>query len=150
MVRDIRIDLDDALKGRLEDRINQEKDEIGRATQGGVKETVEWAKQSLRDQVTGAGMGQRLARTWRSRVYPSGGPALGAAGIVWSNAPKIIEAYDRGVTIRSKDGLFLAIPTANAPRRAAFKKITPESYEQATGNKLRFVYRRNGPLNGCS
>ena len=40
------------------------------------------------------------------------GESAEAAAYVWSRAPKIVDAFDRGVVIRSGSGLFLAIPTA--------------------------------------
>ena len=42
------------------------------------------------------------------------GESAEAAAYVWSRAPKIVDAFDRGVVIRSGSGLFLAIPTAAA------------------------------------
>jgi hypothetical protein len=37
-----------------------------------------------------AGLGQRLANTWRSRTYPEGQQSVAAAGFVWSKAPNLI------------------------------------------------------------
>jgi hypothetical protein len=78
------------------------------------------------------------------------GESAEAAAYVWSRAPKIVDAFDRGVVIRSARGLFLAIPTAAAGKsgRSAAgsrERITPEGWQRRTGLKLRFVYRRGRP-----
>ena len=72
-------------------------------------------KTELRRQVASAGLGQRLANSWRDRHYPN--QRLDAASLVYTKAPQIIRAFDEGALIRSKRGRFLAIPTANAPRK---------------------------------
>lgn len=100
---------------------------------------------SWRSQITGAGLGARLARTIRLQTYPSGKPSLNAAALVWSKAPVIVAAHDEGVLIRSTRGLFLAIPTEAAGKGRRGSRITPAEWEQRTGLRLRFVYRRLGP-----
>jgi hypothetical protein len=88
----------------------------------------------------------RLANTWRGEVYPKTGQSIRAAGYVWSKAPGIVRLYAEGAVIRSKRGLFLAIPTPAAGRYAdARQKITPGSWERIHGRRLRFVYRRGSP-----
>ncbi len=121
-----------------------------RAVTAGMGEASADLKTDLRRQITSAGLGERLARTWRSEVYPRGQKSIGAAGFVWSKAPDIVRAFDQGAVIRSKRGLFLAIPTALAGRLGrsiggAREKITPQGWERRTGLKLRFVYRRGAP-----
>lgn len=71
-----------------------------------------------RQQVRDAGMGNRLANSWRSEVYPKGGRSLNPAGYVWSAAPAIIDAFARGAHIRPVNGAkWLWIPTRNVPAR---------------------------------
>jgi hypothetical protein len=114
------------------------------AVTAGVGEAAEGLKSELRTQVTNAGLGPRLARTWRSETYPRGQASISAAGLVWSKAPGIIRIYEDGATIRSTKGFFLAIPTAAAGRFGdGGRKITPGGWERRTGQRLRFVYRRN-------
>jgi Family of unknown function (DUF6441) len=120
---------------------------IERATTKAMREATADLKCNLREDVVAAGLGSRLAKTWRGRTYPEHGDSLEAVAYVWSKAPKIIDAFDRGVTIRSSRGLFLAIPTeaANHIGRGLSGKrerITPGGWERRTGLKLRFVYRR--------
>ena len=90
-----------------------------------------------------AGLGVRLARTWRSRGYPNRGHD--AASLVWSKAPQIVRAFDEGAVIRSKSGFWLAIPTPAAPKRGPTgRRITPGMVERIFGRRLRFVYRTRG------
>ncbi|MBC7102790.1 MAG: hypothetical protein H5U13_06140 [Parvibaculum sp.] len=115
-----------------------------KAVTAGVGEAAEGLKADLRTQITNAGLGPRLARTWRSETFPKGQNSIRAAGLVWSKAPGIIRIYEDGATIRSTKGFFLAIPTSAAGRFGdGGRKITPGGWERRTGQRLRFVYRRN-------
>lgn len=102
-------------------------------------------KDAWRAQITGAGLGPRLARTIRSELFPKGRPSLNAVALVWSNAPVIVGAHNTGPLIRSKNGFWLAIPTPAAGTSRRGGRITPSEWERRTGLRLRFVYRRRGP-----
>lgn len=102
-------------------------------------------KADWRGQITGAGLGQRLARTIRAASYPKGQPSLNAAALVWSKAPVIIGTHDTGPLIRSKDGFWLAIPTPAAGKAARGRRLSPGEWERRRGLRLRFVFRRRGP-----
>jgi hypothetical protein len=117
----------------------------------GVRSATEGLKQEIRQQVEGAGLGPRLGNAVRSRMYPVRGNSLGAAGIVYPSGvgkiprvEQILDAFDRGVTIRSSRGLFLAVPTEQAGRRRGGRRETPGEWERRNGLRLRFVYRRGG------
>ena len=134
-----------ALQGDLKKIMAEEARAGEQAVTNGVRQATDGLKFELRGQVTSAGLGQKLANTWRGQVYPKGGTSLNAAGFVFSKAPQIIRAFDQGVLIRSSKGFFLAIPMPAAGKAAMGKKITPARWEQANGKRLRFVYRRSGP-----
>ena len=102
-------------------------------------------KADWRRQITGAGLGQRLAKTIRAETWPKGTTSIGAAALVWSNAPVIVGAHDTGPLIRSKEGFWLTIPTEAAGRGLRGGRITPGEWERRRGLRLRFVYRRTGP-----
>ena len=102
-------------------------------------------KAAWRGQITGAGLGARLANTIRPQTYPKGRNSMNAAALVWSNAPVIIGAHDTGPLIRSTSGFWLAIPLPAAGKALGGKRITPGIWEQKTGLRLRFVYRSRGP-----
>ncbi len=121
-------------------------DDAARAVTGAMDEIAGGLKDDLRGQVTQAGLGARLANTWQARRYPAARASVDAAAYVWSKAPKLITAFDKGVTIRSSRGVFLAIPTPAAGLRGLGReRVTPGGWERRTGLRLRFVYRRLGP-----
>lgn len=116
-----------------------------KAVTAAMREAGNGLKTAWRGQITGAGLGRRLANSIRSQTYPKAGESLNAAALVWSNAPVIVGAHDTGPLIRSKDGFWLAIPTEAAGRGLRGGKITPGEWERRRGMRLRFVYRRHGP-----
>jgi len=116
-----------------------------RAVSAAMREAGTELKTAWRGQITGAGLGRRLANSIRSQTYPKVGDSLNAAALVWSNAPEIIGAHDTGPLIRSKNGFWLAIPTEAAGRGLRGRRITPAEWERRRGLRLQFVYRRTGP-----
>jgi hypothetical protein len=130
--------------GSLKADLEAEMGRTEKALLAGVREGGERLKGELRRQVVTAGLGVRLARAWRSRLYPNEG--FDAASLVWSKAPRIVRAFDEGAVIRSRNGFWLAIPTPEAPKRGPTgRRITPEMVERMYGRRLRFVYRPGGP-----
>ena len=102
-----------------------------RAVTRGVRAETERLKTELRQQAVSAfgARGRGIANAWRARIFPTSGESLGAAGIVWTKVPSIIDAFERGATIRARGGRFLAIPTGfNAPqgRRGRGMRVTPQ------------------------
>lgn len=116
-----------------------------KAVTAAMREAGTGLKTAWRSQITGAGLGRRLANSIRSQTYPKTGESLNAAALVWSKAPVIVGAHDTGPLIRSKDGFWLAIPTEAAGRGLRGGRITPGEWERRRGLRLRFVYRRHGP-----
>ncbi len=116
-----------------------------KAVSQAVNEAGNGLKTAWRAQITGAGLGQRLARTIRSEQFPKSKPSLSAAALVWSKAATIINAHDTGPLIRSKDRFWLTIPTPAAGKSSRGGRITPGEWERRKGLRLRFVYRRTGP-----
>ena len=116
-----------------------------KAVTSAIREAGTGLKSAWRAQITGAGLGARLARTIGSEAYPKGRSSLNAAALVWSKAPVIVGAHDTGPLIRSRDGFWLAIPTPAAGKSARGGRVTPGEWERRTGLRLRFVYRRTGP-----
>jgi hypothetical protein len=116
-----------------------------RAVTAAMREAGTSLKSAWRTQITGAGLGTRLANSIRSASFPKSGESLNAAALVWSNAPVIIGPHDTGPLIRSKSGFWLAIPTPAAGKSTRGGRITPGEWERRTGMRLRFIYRRRGP-----
>ena len=90
-------------------------------------------KSAWRGQITGAGLGTRLANSIRLASFPKSGDSLNAAALVWSNAPVIIGAHDTGPLIRSKDGFWLAIPTPAAGKAQGAAGSPPANGNAAPG-----------------
>jgi hypothetical protein len=118
--------------------------DIERGAAAGTEAAGRGLKAELRRQVASAGLGQRLARTWRDKHYDNRG--LDAASLVYTKAPQIIRAFDEGTVIGPKRSRFLAIPTENAPRRGVGgKRISPSTFPEHRFGPLRFVLRPSGP-----
>jgi len=116
-----------------------------RAVTAAMREAGTGLKSAWRGQITAAGLGTRLGNSIRLASFPKSGDSLSAAALVWSNAPVIVGAHNTGPLIRSKNGFWLAIPTAAAGKSARGGRITPGEWERRQGLKLQFVYRRRGP-----
>jgi len=111
----------------LQAHMQAELREIERAVASGTRDAGWGLKAEFRRQVTSAGLGQRLANSWRDKHYPN--QKLDAASLVYTKAPEIIRAFDEGAVIRSRRGRFLAIPTENAPRKGTNgKRISPSTF----------------------
>lgn len=135
-----------AIKGNLQKELKKELQSAERAVTASIKEATTGLKMNMRRQVLSAGLGGRLANTWRGDVYPKGQTSIRAAGLVYTKASKIMQGFDEGSVIRSKDGWWLAVPTPNAPKRGmGGKRISPSNFPEHRFGKLRFIYRKNGP-----
>ena len=134
-----------ALSGDLDQMLADEVRIAEQAVTQSIREATDGLKTDLRAQITGAGLGQRLANTWRGEVYPKGQLSIKAAGLVYSRAPVVVGAHDQGATIRSKDGFWLAIPLPAAGKGPRGKRMTPGLWEKLRGQRLRFIYRRGKP-----
>ena len=118
--------------------------DLERAVATGTCDAGRGLRTELRRQVASAGLGQRLANSWRDQHYPN--RKLDAASLVYTKAPQIIRAFDAGAVIRSRRGGFLAIPTENAPRKGTDgKRISPTTFPEHRFGPLRFVPRPTGP-----
>lgn len=98
----------------------------------------------LRGQVNAAfgAKGRGIGNAWRQRTFPRR-PSLGAAGLVWSKVPAIVDGFEKGAMIRPKGGKkFLAIPTgfnADRGRRGRANggmRVTPK---QMVASKQAFI-----------
>ncbi len=103
-----------------------------RAAMSAVRAETDAVKAELRRQVTSSfgGSARGVANAWRSQIFPRTGQSLRPAGLVWTKVPAVIDAFERGVTIRPKGGRrFLAIPTGfnrQGGRRGAKPRVTPQ------------------------
>lgn len=118
-----------------------------RAVTEGIEETAEDLLFDLRRDVVSGGLGVRLSKSWRVKHYPGRNKySLGAASEIRTGAPKLIRAFNEGMVIKSSEGLWLAIPTKEAPKRGVGRKrLTPSNFPENRFGPLRFVYRKTGP-----
>ena len=93
-----------ALSGDLDQMLADEVRIAEQAVTQSIREATDGLKTELRNQITGAGLGQRLANTWRGEVYPKGQMSIKAAGLVYSRAPEVVGAHAQGATIHPKTG----------------------------------------------
>jgi hypothetical protein len=105
-------------------------------------------KTALREQVVAAGLGGRLANTWRGKVYPDKGrQSVNPATLVYSKAPNIVDAFSRAPLIVPVNGTrYLAIPTENVPHKGRGKIMTPVEVEAAFNQDLKFATTKDGKL----
>lgn len=113
-----------------------------RAVSGAMRNAGTALKMAWRQQVLAAKLGTRLANAARSETYPEGRDSLNASALVWSKAPKIYGAFEKGPIIRAQDGFWLAIPKPAAGKGEKGRKITPGEWERKTGRRLRFIFRK--------
>lgn len=117
-----------------------------RAVTSAISGATTRAKTDWRGQVVSSGLGAKLSRAIRSKVYPEGQPSMTAAGLVWTKSPKIFEAHEMGVTIRARGRAFLSIPLPAAGAGPRGKRITPAEWERRHGVQLVPIRRPNGNL----
>ena len=135
-----------AWSGNLRAYSNQVNSAAARGARNAVEIITTRAKLALRDDIRRAGLGDRLANTWRSRTYPAGGKAsLSPAGFVYSKAPLIVTAFSNDTSIVSRNGVWLAIPTENTPRRGR-RRATPFEVEVIFNQDLIVFKGRGGQL----
>lgn len=95
------------LKGLLNERLN----EVADAARAAVRAASEALQAELRAQVQAAGLGAGLEKAWRLDLYPkSGRKTLRPAGLVYSKATRLHDAFDAGETITARGSKWLAIP----------------------------------------
>jgi hypothetical protein len=121
------------------------RDQVARGFTQAMKRETRGLEKEFEAATMAAGLGQGMARTWQSRTYPVGKDALGAAGQIWSKAPKAMRAFTEGATITAKGGRFLAIPSPETLRLRGGRNQrapTPADIERRLGVKLVLVEKR--------
>lgn len=143
-------DLKLALVGDLKKTLAAERKAVAKGVRDGMQDLSELGKKRLRQQMVRAGLGDRLAKTWRNRVYPAAKvETLEPAGVIWSNAPKIVRAFSEGTPIRSgRAAGWLAIPTDLAPptrkRGSRRKRMSMEDFLDEFGEDSLRVFSAPG------
>ena len=107
--------------------------ETGMTKAAGIAAGV--GKDRYRANVLAGGLGTRLANTVRGVVYPRPGvKTLSPAAFIFTKAPRIIAAFERGGTVRPVNGSkFLWLPTENVPRLGG-RRMRPTEVEERFGD----------------
>ena len=94
-------------------------DQIAAIVTRAARATETDMKTEARGQIERAGLGRRLANTWRGKVYPERADSLNPSAYLWSNAPAIIDSFSSGRSITTRNGSqWLMVPTPAVPARA--------------------------------
>ena len=101
-----------ALRGDLEATLARASHAMTRAEREAVTEVTNATRDELRQDLVRAGLG-RIERTWRAQVYANANGTT--AGWIYSRAEYIVDAFERGATIRSRTGGLIAIPIPGSP-----------------------------------
>lgn len=126
---------------------------LAKAVTEGMKDATTALKDGLRQQVLSAGLGSRLANTWRARTFPERKASLHPTGYAWSNAPQVVDYFNRGPEVVPVNGhKYLAIPTREALsgqfRKGRGQRMTVPEVERKLGQRLTIIKGRAGHLLG--
>lgn len=107
------------ISGDLDGILDEQIEAVSAALRRGINRTTDATKRDLKTQTERAGLGQGFARSWRSATYPDASKrrTWRPAGLVFSKASVLADAFDRGPTITPRVGEFLVIPTQAAEAR---------------------------------
>lgn len=116
-------DLALAFQGALEETIEDERHRVVTAYHRAMTRFVDAGKAKLRADIVSGGFyrAERLSKTWRGQVFPKLPRSFDVAGWFSSKARVIIEAFEEGVTIRARDGNYLAVPLG--PAKAILRRL---------------------------
>lgn len=107
------------ISGDLDGILDEQIEAVSAALRRGVNRATDATKRDLRNQTERAGLGTGFARSWASNTYPAPGNrrTWRPAGLVYSKATVLADAFDRGPTITPRVGEYLVIPTEAAEAR---------------------------------
>jgi hypothetical protein len=139
-------------KGDLREMLGKESQALAGQVTDAVSRAGQSTQRTLRGETSQA-LGTGIANAWRLKLYPRdagrGDPvSANASAYVYTKAPKVIDAFDRGAVIRARNVKWLAIPLEAAGKTrgsggrsqvGAGKALTPLLWQQRRGIKLRFV-----------
>lgn len=118
------------------------------AVQAGVSTASTELRDEIRNQISEAGLGEKLGNAVGLKLYPPGQKgSFGAAGYIFPRGRKataIFDSFNSASVITAHKGKYLAVPTPAAGRGYRNAKPTPEEFQQRTGIKLSFVRFRSG------
>lgn len=127
-------------------------DDLAHIQTAAVRDWTADTQDRWRKQIIAAGLGKRLSRTIRSKVYPQSGVSLDPAGMIWTRAPQIIDGHSENRVLRpsgeraadSFSGrVMFALPTLHTPKVGG-RRLTPEEVENRYNQDLILKRGRRG------
>lgn len=106
-----------AITGDLRAIMEAEIRDVARGLRRGVERAGKEVQAELRSQARGTGFrdgGRSMANAWRLKTYPPPVRAprtLRPSALIYTNMPDVVDAFEKGQTIRAKNGRYLAFPT---------------------------------------
>lgn len=111
------------LDGDLKALVNDVVSDVAGGARAAVRGASEQLQADLRGQVRAAGLGVGLEKAWRLELYPkTGRRTLRPAGLVYSKATRLHDAFDAGETVVAGKGKWLAIPLPAAIQAGLHKR----------------------------
>ena len=123
-----------ALRGRLQESIDEQLRELHGAYWRAMNRVVEAGKGRLRDDILSGGFhnAAALSKTWRGNVYPSSKNSLEVAGWIYTRAGLIIDAFETATVIKVRgNAQFLAIPLG--PAKAIVRRLQQQKRKGLIG-----------------
>jgi hypothetical protein len=125
------------VSGSLSKQMEAVEGDVAQSITDIMRDEVDLLKGEYRAQVEQAGMGSRMAKTWRGETYPKSGRSLNPAGYIWSAAPEIVDSFVRGASIRPVNGAkWLWIPSKNVPRRRSAGNYVSSMGKRSRGTAM--------------
>ncbi|MCG5241866.1 DUF6441 family protein [Azospirillum doebereinerae] len=111
------------ISGDLKELMHTRFDEIADAARAAVRSASEGLQAELRRQTRAAGLGNGLEKAWRLDLYPkvSRRRTLRPAGLVYSKAARLHDAFDDGEMITARNAKWMVIPLP-AAKAAGFDR----------------------------
>lgn len=122
------------IKGDLQELLNAGLDEVSDGARAAVRSASEGLQADLRSQTRAAGLGVGLEKAWRLELYPkvSRRRTMRPAGLVYSKATRLHDAFDDGQIIAARGAKWLAIPLP-AAKAAGLDKSPKRRDSQRAG-----------------
>ena len=123
--------------GSIQKEMARARADLGRAAHAAMKRAGDALKDDLRADVAKSGMrnAARVSKTWRGRIYPERPGTLEPAYVVSNKIPYVFETFEKGETIRARNGGML-IPVGAGLRI----RLAPGESHAARVRKARAQY----------
>lgn len=135
--------VDAHIDGDLRAILEEARDEAADALRQGMRRASDRVQADLRTQTRAAGLGGKLEKAWRVQLYPSRASTrtLRPAGLVYSNATLVHDAFIEGATITARRGRYLVIPTREAEAMGFARTAESRKGGPIPGGQLRRAAR---------